>query len=105
MKTHLKVETVESCSGQWLQCAMDVFPLGGIDTFKFATSIKDLLIHGRGKNRNLIIIGQANCARTFMLKPLKLISSDSKFENPANQNFGAKTHVLNACNFEFYQNF
>ena len=54
----------------------------GTDTFQFVTNIKDLLIHG--KYRNLIITGPANCAKRFMLKPLKLIVSDSIFENPAN---------------------
>ena len=67
----------EVCSAQWLQCAKEVFLLNRIDTFQFLTTIKDLLIHSRGKNRNVIITGPANCANTFMLKPLKLIFSDS----------------------------
>ena len=49
------------------------------------TSIKDFLIHGKGKNRNLIITGPANCAKTFMLKPLKLIFSI--FENTPNDKY------------------
>ena len=87
VKTHLSSDYVEGCSGQCLQCVKKVLLLNGIDTFQFVTSIKDLLIHGRGKNRNLIITGPANCAKTFMLKPLKLIFSDSIFENPANDKY------------------
>ena len=87
VKTHLTSDCVEGCSGKGLQCAKEVLLLNGIDTFQFVISIKDLLIHGRGKNRNLIITGPANCAKTFMLKPLKLIFSDSIFENPANDKY------------------
>ena len=72
--THLTSDCVEGCSGQWLQCAKEVFLPNGIDTFRFVTSIKDLLIHSTGTNRNLIITGQANCAKTFMLKLSKLSS-------------------------------
>ena len=50
-------------------------------------SIKDLLIHGRDKNRNLILTGPANCVKTFMPKPLKLIFRDSIFENSANDKY------------------
>ena len=45
------------------------------------------MIHGRGKNRNLIITGPVNCEKTFLLKPLNLIFSDSIFENPANDKY------------------
>ena len=79
VKIHLTSGCVEGCSGQWLQCSKEDLQLNGIDTFHFVTSIKDLMIHG--KNRNLIITGLANCAKTFMLKALKLIFSDSIFEN------------------------
>ena len=70
VKIHLTSECVEGCSGRWLQCAKEVLLLNGVDTFQFVTSIKDLLIHGRGKKRNLIITGPANCAETFILKHL-----------------------------------
>ena len=80
-------DCVEGCSGQWLQCAKEILLLNGIDAFQFVTSIKDLLIHGRGKNRNFIITGPDKCAKTFMLKLLKLIFSDSIFENPVNDKY------------------
>ena len=63
VKTHLNSDCVEGCSGQRLPCAKEVLLLNGIDTFQFVTSIKDLLIHDRGKNRNLIITAPANCAK------------------------------------------
>ena len=64
----------EVCSAQWLQCAKEVLRLNRTDNFQFLTSIKDLLIHSRSKNRNVIITGPTN---PFMLKPLKLLFSDS----------------------------
>jgi len=101
VKNHLKSDCAEGCSGQWLQCAKEVLLLNRIDLLQFITSIKDLLIHGRGKNRNLIITGPANCAKTFMFKPLQLIFHDSIFENPANDKYAwvgsekAKVFLLN----------
>ena len=78
VKTHLTSDCVEG-SDRWF-CAKEVLLLNGISTFQFVASIKDLVIHGRGKDRNLIIIGPAYCAKTFMLKPLILIFSDSIFD-------------------------
>ena len=72
VKTHLTSDCVKGCTGQWLQCAKEVLLLDGIYTFQFVISIKDLLIHGR--NRNLIITGPTNLAKTIMLKPLKLLA-------------------------------
>ena len=101
MKTHLTFYSIEGCSGQWLQCAKEVLLLSGIDSFQFVTSIKDLLIHGRCKNRNLIITGPVSCAKKFMLKPLKIVFSDSIFENSANGTYAlvgsekAKVFLLN----------
>ena len=61
--------------------------LNGSDTFQFVRNIKYLLIHGRGKNRNLRITGAASCAKTFMVKLLKLIFSDRILENPATDKY------------------
>ena len=63
VKTRLTSDCVEGCSGQWLWCSKEVFLFNGIGIFQFATSIKDLLIHGRGKNRNLTITAPANCSK------------------------------------------
>ena len=61
VKIHLTSDCLEGCSGWWLQCAEEALLLNGIETFQFANSIKDLLIHVRSKNRNLIITGSSNC--------------------------------------------
>ncbi|CAB4020514.1 Hypothetical predicted protein [Paramuricea clavata] len=60
---------------------------------------------GRGKFRNLMISGQTNCAKTFMLKPLKCIFDDRLFDNPANDKYawvGAdKAEVILLQDFRF----
>ena len=101
MKTHLTSDSIKGCSGQWLQCAKEVLLLNGIDSFQFVTSIKDLFIHGRCKNRNLIITGPASYAKKFMLKPFKIVFSYSIFKNSANDKYAlvgsekAKVFFLN----------
>ena len=108
VKTHLTFDCVEGYSDQWLQCSKKVLLLNGIDTFQFATSIKDLLIHTRGKSRNLIITGPTNCTEAFMLGPLKLICSESIFENPANGKYAwigsEKSKVVLLNYFRWFKN-
>ena len=43
------------------------------------------MINGRGKGRNVMIIGPANCGKTFILKPLCDIFN--AFVNPASGTF------------------
>ena len=57
------------CDKLWLNCAMEVLRNNKVHPFVFAAALRDL-INGRGKFRNLLIIGPANCGKTFMLKPL-----------------------------------
>ena len=48
-------------------------------------AVKDLLLHGRGKNRNLLLTGPTNCGKSFLLNPLKVIYQT--FCNPATGTF------------------
>ena len=57
------------CNGVWLQCAKQILENNGIDKRKFGQAVVDLLKKGRGKHRNLMIVGPANCGKTFILKP------------------------------------
>jgi len=76
------------CDGQWLECTKEVLTLKNISISDFAISISKLIQHGRGKHRNILIIGPANCAKTFILKPLQEIFKGTIFENPANDKYG-----------------
>ena len=75
----------EDPSCQWMNMAKDTLTKNGIDIGDFAQSVRDTLIKGRGKGRNIIIIGTANCGKTFMLAPLLKIFK--AFVNPASGSF------------------
>ena len=51
----------------------------------FADAVRSLLDKGRGKYRNIMIVGPANCGKKFLLEPLKPIFST--FSNPATTTF------------------
>ena len=59
--------------------------MNGIELTEFATAIYNLLDKGRGKYRNVMLTGPANCGKTFLLKPLNSIYHT--FKNPATGTF------------------
>lgn len=73
------------CNGVWLQCAKEVLHQNGVDVAMFAGEITESLTEGRGKHRNVMIVGPANCGKTFILKPLTLLYET--FCNPASGTF------------------
>ena len=73
------------CNGVWLQCAKQILENNGIDKRKFGQAVVDLLKKGCGKHRNLMIVGPANCGKTFILKPLTELYKT--FLNPASGSF------------------
>ena len=76
---------VDGCDMEWYECARQVLQLNSINPFVFADAMRQLLEHGRGKFRNLLIVGPANCGKTFLLKPLEIIFR--AFTNPANDKY------------------
>ena len=78
-------ECVENCSGQWLACARQVLDKNGVSLQFFGQTVLELLEKGRGKYRNLLIVGPANCGKTFILNPLNVIYNT--FSNPASTSF------------------
>ena len=76
---------VENCNGDWLACALEVLNKNNVAVQSFAKSVRELLKRGRGKYRNLMIIGPANCGKTFLLNPLSVIFNC--FQNPATTSF------------------
>lgn len=76
-----QVDCSESCGGLWYQCAYEVLSKNRIQPYVYADSVRNLLIKGRGKFRNIIIVGPANCGKTFLLRPLDLVFKT--FCNPA----------------------
>ena len=78
-------ECVENCNGQWLKCAREVLQRNGVEESYFAERVYELLKKGRGKYRNIMIIGVANCGKTFLHNPLNVIYNT--FCNPASTSF------------------
>ena len=68
-----QLTTMCICNGQWLECALEILQRNGIERVLFADAIVALLALGRGKGRNIYITGPANCGKTFILDPLKVI--------------------------------
>ena len=76
---------VGGCEGLWVQLAKEILQNNGIILQSFQQAIIDLLTKGRGKYRNILIIGPANCGKTFILNPITKIFST--FSNPASSTF------------------
>ena len=82
----LKQPCATGCDDKlWLACAVEVLTKNGIQQAAFAASVREALIKGRGKFRNILIVGPANCAKTVMLKPLETIFH--VFSNPSNDKY------------------
>lgn len=75
----------EGCNGDWLTCAHEILDNNGVSRQFFSNVVKELLTKGRGKYRNLMVIGPANCGKTFILNPLTCIYNT--FCNPATGSF------------------
>ena len=85
-------ECAKGCNGDWLSCAEEILHNNGLSVEYFGEVVRDLLSKGRGKFRNIMLTGPANCGKTFLLNPLTLIFNT--FCNPASGTFawiGAET--------------
>jgi len=51
----------------------------------FSEAVTDLLTKGQGKYRNVIIVGAANCGKTFLFNPVT--EMHHTFGNPASGSF------------------
>lgn len=78
-------ECVEGCEGSWRRAAEEILTNNGLSKQGYCSSVYDLLEKGRGKHRNILITGPANCGKTFLMQPLTLIFNC--FCNPATNTF------------------
>lgn len=85
LQAHADYECIEGCNGEWLNCATEVLRNNHVHPIMFSTAIIELMKKGRGKFRNIMIVGPANCAKTFLLSPLQKIFRT--FSNPANDKY------------------
>ena len=77
---------------EWLETATSLLQENHISPDHFANCVRLLLEKGRGKYRNIMLTGPANCGKTFLLNPLNVVFKT--FTNPASTSFawvGAET--------------
>ena len=92
IQSFLSKDCVPGCNGDWLSAAKEVLSGNDIERSDFGTAVLTLLEKGRGKYRNVMIVGPANCGKTFILQPLCVMYKC--FLNPASTTFawvGAET--------------
>lgn len=85
IRTAFRTQCVDGCDRQWLKCAREVLEANLIHVGGFAQAVRELLIKGRGKKRNLILVGPANCGKTFLFAPLQKLFKT--FSNPAHDKY------------------
>ena len=73
------------CNGAWKAQAEDLLRRNNIPAEIFSAAVLKLLQEGRGKYRNLLLLGPANCGKTFLLSPIPVIYR--AFTNPASTSF------------------
>ena len=80
-----QTECVTGCGGRWITLAQNIMERNGISSVFFAKSVWELLEKGRGKYRNILFTGPANCGKTFIILPITIIFN--AFSNPATNTF------------------
>ncbi|KAJ8049084.1 hypothetical protein HOLleu_01662 [Holothuria leucospilota] len=70
LRSFLTEKCVTGCEGDWLQLATNILHRNEIPLETFTSAIFEAVEKGRGKYRNVLITGPANCDKTFILSPL-----------------------------------
>ena len=73
---------VDGCVMEFYICSRNILQKNGVNPYAYAETIRDLLMHERGKFRYVMITFPSNCGKNLMLKPLEIICN--AFSNPAN---------------------
>ena len=85
--------------GVWLSSAIELLNKNKIQSKAFAAALRTLLSKGRGKFRNILLVGPTNCGKTFLLR--SLCDNFKTFCNPVRDKFvwvgseGAKIILIN----------
>ena len=86
LKEHADKTNCE-CDGLWLRLALDLLDKNDIDPHVFSEALRVAFAKGREKHVNVIIIGPADSAKTFILQPITKAIPNT-FQNPAKGMFG-----------------
>ena len=89
-RKELLIECIkEACTckinSQWQELALQTLQRNRINVDEYTRAMRRALKEGRGKGRNIIHVGESNCAKSFLIQPLKLIYR--AFENPSHGTF------------------
>jgi len=85
LREFTKEPCVEGCERQWLSFALSTLHSNKFKVGEFSSAVRQLLQLGRGKHRNILLTGPANCGKSFLLNPLTVIYRC--FTNPAQNTF------------------
>ena len=82
--------TMQTCTpgcqdGLWLSSPIELLNKNEIKQKAFAAALRTLLWKGRGKFRNILLVGPTNCEKTFLLQLFCNIFKT--FDNPAGDKF------------------
>ena len=86
IQSFLSKDCVPGCNGDRLSAAKEVLLGNDIERSDFGTAVESFG-KGRGKYRNVMIVGPANCGKTFILQPLCVMYKC--FVNPASTTFAS----------------
>ena len=67
LQEFLQEECVSTCNKKWLTIAKDILQRNSIPEADFTEAVRNLQVKGRGKYRNILLKGPANCGKTFIL--------------------------------------
>lgn len=85
LEEQMSGQCIPGCERSWLTAGAQLLERNGIMKETFCTAVYNALNKGRGKYRNVFIHGPANCGKSFILCPLKVIYNT--FCNPATGSF------------------
>ena len=85
LEEELSGECIKGCEGRWLTAAEEFLQRHEIEKRSFCNVIYSALEKGRGKFSNVYIHGPANCGKSFIEWPLKVIYQ--AFSNSATGSF------------------
>ena len=70
----------------WLALAFDICEKNGIDRNMMGRAFYNAIVHGRKKHNNILILGESNCGKTFLVAPLRRVFKKC-FSSPAASGF------------------
>ncbi len=81
----LRGSCVPGCEQHWFRSAIEILEHNRIDVLTYAKSMRVLFEKGRGKRRNIMLVGPKDSGKTFLMDPIRFIFKT--FLNPADDKY------------------